>query len=302
MGSRIVTLMLDAGHHLTLWARRPASLDPFAGRVDVATSPAGVAEASELVGICVWDESGVNEVILGDGGVLAGMRTGGVVAVHSTISPAACRRLHAEAADRGVGLVDAAVSVGANLPRLLVMVGGDPAVVAQSHEAFESFGDPVAHLGPVGSGQIAKVVNNTLVAATVGLADDAIALGHDLGLDESAFAEALAVGSAGGTWSGLIARRRSGEVRPEIYLRVGRQGRRTRSGARSGGGDRPNARGPAARASRCRGVGLTLRPETSLHLQEVTSSRRPVRRGAGFRVERSGQRQSHPRLGHETRR
>ncbi len=216
MGSRIVTLMLDAGHHLTLWARRPASLDPFAGRVDVATSPAGVAEASELVGICVWDESGVNEVILGDGGVLASMRTGGVVAVHSTISPAACRRLHAEAADRGVGLVDAAVSVGANLPRLLVMVGGDPAVVAQSREAFESFGDPVAHLGPVGSGQIAKVVNNALVAATVGLADDAIALGHDLGLDESAFAEALAVGSAGGTWSGLIARRRSGEVRPKF--------------------------------------------------------------------------------------
>ena len=217
MGTRIVTLMLDAGHHLTLWARRPASLEPFAGRVDVATSPAGVAEASELVGICVWDESGVDEVILGDSGVLAGMRPGGVVAIHSTISPAACRRLHAAAVDRGVGLVDAAVSVGANLPKLLVMVGGDPAVVEQCREAFESFGDPVAHLGPVGSGQIAKLVNNTLVAATVGLADDAIALGHDLGLDESALAEALAVGSSGGTWSGLLARRRSGEVRPRQF-------------------------------------------------------------------------------------
>ena len=216
MGTRIVTLMLDAGHHLTVWARRPASLEPFAGRVDVATSPAGVAEASELVGICVWDESGVDEVILGDRGVLAGMRAGGVVAVHSTISPAACRRLHAATVDRGVGLVDAAVSVGANLPKLLVMVGGDPAVVEQCREAFESFGDPVAHLGPVGSGQIAKIVNNALVAATVGLADDAIALGHDLGLDESALAEALAVGAAGGTWSGLIARRRSGEVRPKF--------------------------------------------------------------------------------------
>ncbi len=92
MGSRIVTLMLDAGHHLTLWARRPASLEPFTGRVDVATSPAGVAEASELVGICVWDESGVDEIVLGDSGVLAGMGPGGLVAIHSTISPAACRR------------------------------------------------------------------------------------------------------------------------------------------------------------------------------------------------------------------
>ena len=48
--------MLDAGYHLTLWARRPASLDPFLGRVDVATSPAGVAEASELVDLCVGRE------------------------------------------------------------------------------------------------------------------------------------------------------------------------------------------------------------------------------------------------------
>jgi 3-hydroxyisobutyrate dehydrogenase len=209
MGSRIVTLMLDAGHHVTLWARRPASLEPFAGRADVAESPAGVAAASELVGICVWDENGVDEVVLGEGGVLSGMRAGGLVAIHSTISPAACRRLQAAAADRGIGLVDAAVSVGSRVPRLLVMVGGEPDVVGRCREAFESFGDPVAHLGPVGSGQIAKLVNNTLLAATVGLADDAIVLGRDLGLDETALAEALAVGSSGGTWSGLLARRGS---------------------------------------------------------------------------------------------
>ena len=216
MGSRIVTLMLDAGHHLTLWARRPASLEPFLGRVDVATSPAGVAEASELVGICVWDESGVNEVILGDGGVLAGMRP-----VASSRSTARSPLLHAVVCTQRRPIGCRAGGRGGERrrqsPKLLVMVGGDPAVVEQSREAFGSFGDPVVHLGPVGSGQVAKVVNNTLVAATVGLADDAIALGHDLGLDESALAEALAVGSAGGTWSGLIARRRSGEVALNHY-------------------------------------------------------------------------------------
>jgi 3-hydroxyisobutyrate dehydrogenase-like beta-hydroxyacid dehydrogenase len=169
-----------------------------------------------MVGICVWDEGGVEEVVLGDGGVLAGMRSGGVVAIHSTISPGACRRLHAAAADRGIGLVDAAVSVGAHLPKVLVMVGGEAEVVDQCREAFESFGEPVAHLGPVGSGLIAKLVNNTLLTATVALGDDAIALGRDLGLDETALAEILAVGSCGGTWSGLLARRRSAEVLPKF--------------------------------------------------------------------------------------
>lgn len=208
MGSRIVALLLDAGHHLTLWARRPVSLSGFATRSDTASSPAQVAQASELVGICVWDEHDVDEVLLGADGVLAGLRPGGAVAIHSTISPAACRRLQTEAARRGVGLVDAPVSVGSKQPKLLVMVGGDRTVVDRCREAFDSFGDPVLHLGPVGSGQVAKLVNNTLLAATVGLADDALALGRDLHLDEVALAEALAAGSSGGTWSALLARRR----------------------------------------------------------------------------------------------
>jgi 3-hydroxyisobutyrate dehydrogenase-like beta-hydroxyacid dehydrogenase len=85
MGSRIVTLLLDAGHHLTVWARRPASLEPFGGRCDLAASPAAVGETSELVGICVWDDHDVDEVLLGADGVFSGLRPGGVVAVHSTI-------------------------------------------------------------------------------------------------------------------------------------------------------------------------------------------------------------------------
>jgi 3-hydroxyisobutyrate dehydrogenase-like beta-hydroxyacid dehydrogenase len=209
MGSRIVTLLLDGGHHVTAWARRPASLEPFGGRCDRAASPAEVGARSELVGICVWDDHDVDEVLLGADGVFAGLPPGGVVAVHSTISPASCRRLHAEADRRGLGLVDAPVSVGSHLPKLLVMVGGDGNVVDQCRDAFDSFGDPVLHLGPVGSGQVAKLLNNTLLSATIGLGDDTIALGRDLDLDEEALAAALAAGSSGGTWSGLLARRRA---------------------------------------------------------------------------------------------
>ena len=207
MGSRIVTMMLDAGHHVTVWARRPASLEPFTQTSDIAESAAGVGAASELVGICVWDEHDVDEVLLGGTGVLAGMQRGGIVAIHSTISPAACRRLHAEAARHGVDLVDAPVSAASNRAKMLVMIGGDANVVDRCRPAFDSFGDPVAHLGPVGSGQIAKIVNNLLLAATVGLAADAVAFGRDLDVDEAVLAKVLAAGSSGGTWSGLLSRR-----------------------------------------------------------------------------------------------
>jgi len=207
MGTRMVELLLDAGHHLTLWARRPASLDPFASRCDSATSPFELGATSELVGICVWDEHDVDEVLLGDLGVFAGMRPGGIVAVHSTIAPAACVRLSDEATRHGLELIDAPVSVGNSLPKLLVMVGGEVRAVERCRQTFDSFGAPVLRLGPVGSGQIAKLVNNTLLAATAGLADDAIALGEALGLDAEALTKALSSGSSRGTWSTLLASR-----------------------------------------------------------------------------------------------
>jgi 3-hydroxyisobutyrate dehydrogenase len=216
MGTRMVEHMIDAGLHVTLWARRPASLEPFAGRAESASSPAEAAEASEFLGVCVWDEHDVDEVLLGDAGVLAGMKPGGVVAVHSTIAPGACERLRDEARGRRIDLLDAPVSFRSTLPKLLVMVGGDDDAVARSRVVMESFGDPVLHLGPIGSGQIAKLVNNTLLAATVALADDAIALGAGLGLDPIALTAALSAGSSSGTWSSLYAGRggamRAGQV------------------------------------------------------------------------------------------
>ena len=125
MGTRIVNLMLDAGHHLTLWARRPASLEPFVGRVDVAATPRQVALASDMVGICVWDEGDVEQVLVRDDGVLSGARPESVISIHSTISPASCLRFQDAAAAVGAQLIDATVSVGSNLPKLLVMVGGE---------------------------------------------------------------------------------------------------------------------------------------------------------------------------------
>lgn len=208
MGARIVNLLIDGGHNLILWARRPDSLRPFAGRADFASSPGEVARASDMVGICVWGADDVEEVVLGENGVLSGARPGTVIAIHSTISPAACRLLGVKTAAADTYLIDAAVSVGANLPKLLMMVGGDRPVVDRCRPGLEAVADPLLHLGPLGSGQMAKLVNNTLLAATIGLADDAIALGADLGLDAEALGTALAAGSARGTWSSFVNRPR----------------------------------------------------------------------------------------------
>ena len=206
MGARLVELLLAADHHVTVWARRAASTEPFAGRVDVAASPAEVGAASDVVGVCVWDEHDVESVLDGDSGVFAGLRAGGVVVVHSTIAPDACARFQARALECGFGLVDAPVSVGTNLPKLLVMVGGDAAAVERCQPVLDAMGEPVLHLGPIGSGQIAKLMNNCLLAAEIGLGADAVALGVDLGLDGAALAAALSAGSASGIWAGFVTR------------------------------------------------------------------------------------------------
>jgi 3-hydroxyisobutyrate dehydrogenase-like beta-hydroxyacid dehydrogenase len=206
MGGRMVELLLADGHHVTVWARRAASIEPFVGRVNVVDSPRAVGAASDVVGICVWDEHDCDNVLLGDNGVLAGIRPAGVVSLHSTIAPEACVRLEREAVTLGAGCIDAPVSVGSAMPKPLVMVGGDAASVGHARPYLDSIGDPVLHLGPTGSGQIAKLVNNTLLAAQIGLGVDALTVGAELGLDKPALVAALAAGSSRGVWSDFAAR------------------------------------------------------------------------------------------------
>jgi len=198
MGVRIADQIVEAGFPLAVWARRSASVEPYAGRPGVAIvdSPAAVGAASDVVGLCVWSDDDVEDVLLRDDGVLAGMAPGGIVAIHSTVSPELCARLAERAAAGGVAVVDAPVSARAMEKKLLVMVGGDDEPVARCRPLFTSFGDPVVHLGGLGSGQLAKLVNNVLLAAHIALADDALALGKALGLDEDQLAEALLRGSS----------------------------------------------------------------------------------------------------------
>jgi 3-hydroxyisobutyrate dehydrogenase len=201
-GGPMARRIIEANFPVTLWARRPGPLEPFAATpAATAGSAAELAAASDLVCVCVVDDAGVDEVVTGEHGVLAGLREGGVIAIHSTVHPDTCRRLGARAAEQGVRLIDAPVSgggMGAEAGRLLVMAGGDAATVEFCRPVFATYGDPVLHLGDLGAGQVAKLLNNLLFTANLSTAASTLSLGRALGIDPGLLAEVLTHGSAAG--------------------------------------------------------------------------------------------------------
>jgi 3-hydroxyisobutyrate dehydrogenase len=195
-GGPMARRIIEAGYPVTLWARRPGTLEPFADTAaKTAGSPAELAAASDLVCVCVRDDADTEEVV---DAVLGGLAAGGVIAVHSTVHPDTCRRLAERAQARGVRLIDAPVSGGApaaEAGRLLVMAGGDEETVDECRPVFASYGDPIVHLGPVGAGQVTKLLNNAAFTAHLGVAVSLLALGRSLGVDQLRLADVISHGS-----------------------------------------------------------------------------------------------------------
>jgi 3-hydroxyisobutyrate dehydrogenase len=136
------------------------------------------------------------------------MADGGIVAIHSTVHPDTCRRLAETAAGKGVSVIDAPVSGGAPAveeKRLLVMVGGQLDVVERCRPVFETYGNPVVHLGALGSGQVTKLLNNLLFTANVANAKTALDLGEALGVNASSLGDVLSRGSGNSSALGSIA-------------------------------------------------------------------------------------------------
>jgi 3-hydroxyisobutyrate dehydrogenase len=191
--------IIDQGFTTSLWARRPESTAPFEGSADILESPAGLAEAVDLVGICVLTDDDVEQVVLGPNGVIEGVRPGTVVVIHSTVHPSTCLRIAAALAATGTEVLDAPVSGGgpaAENHQLLVMVGGDPIVFNRARPVLASFGDPIVHLGPLGTGQMAKLVNNLLLTGMLSLVHQAVELGRTFGIEPAALLTCLQRGSS----------------------------------------------------------------------------------------------------------
>jgi 3-hydroxyisobutyrate dehydrogenase-like beta-hydroxyacid dehydrogenase len=195
-GAPMARRMIDAGLPTVLWARRAETLEPYRGTG--ATFAATIAELGaqvDHVGVCVVDDNDVRQVC---DQLIPAMRPGARIAIHSTIHPDTCRAVERQAAERGVRVIDAPVSGGspvAEVGALTVMIGGDPEVVAAARPVFETFGRLIVHLGDVGAGQAAKLVNNALLAANLGLVHNAVAGGVQMGIDRAALCELLKASS-----------------------------------------------------------------------------------------------------------
>jgi 3-hydroxyisobutyrate dehydrogenase len=195
-GGPMARRIVEAGFPLLLWARRPEALAPYSDTAaELVRDLADLGARSDHVGVCVLDDAGVREVV---GALLPTMRAGSRIAIHSTIHPDTCIALAKQAAERGVAVIDAPVSGGghgAAAGTLTVMVGGDAAVVDAARPVFETFSGLISHLGGVGAGQFAKLVNNSLMAANMALADAALGAGAALGLDRAALIELVKASS-----------------------------------------------------------------------------------------------------------
>lgn len=168
-----------------------------AGAVD-AGSPAGAAAAADLVLVVVVDDAQVTAVFSGPDGLLAGARPGTTIAICASVRPDTCRKLAAVAAASDVHVIDVALvggERGAEQGGLKLYCGGDEAVIEGCRRAFAAFAIDVCAVGDVGSGQVAKTVNNLLLWACLRADVEALRLGRALGVDPGKLRAFLSVGS-----------------------------------------------------------------------------------------------------------
>lgn len=207
MGAPMVQRLVAAGHRVRALGRTDPKRAAVAelGATPVATV-AEVADDADAVVLCVFTDEQVAEIAPD---LIAAMPSASVLVLHTTGSPRTAEALAARALARGVHVVDAPVSGGPYdiaAGTVTLWVGGTDEAVERARPAISAYGDPVLHVGPVGSGQKVKLVNNTLFAAQIGLVAEAARLGARLGVEESALLAALPHGSGASKAMGNIAR------------------------------------------------------------------------------------------------
>jgi 3-hydroxyisobutyrate dehydrogenase-like beta-hydroxyacid dehydrogenase len=194
----MVRRLVEAGHQVHAVGRDAEKRDAVAelGAIAVPTAAEAVRDA-EVTIVCVFTDDQVRELCPE---LIEAMHPGSVLVLHTTGSPSTAEALAQRGAARGVGVVDAPVSGGPHdiaAGTVTVFAGGDEDAVARARSVLECYADPVLHVGPIGSGQRVKLVNNTLFAAQIGLVAEGVRLGGQLGVDEATLLTALTHGSAG---------------------------------------------------------------------------------------------------------
>ena len=200
MGAAMAANLARAGFSVTAWNRSPRPQPDLEGLgVTIAATPADVARTTDVVVICVSDTPDVEAVLFGPDGAASADRPGQLVVDCSTISPSSTRDFAARLAKSGVALVDAPVSggsEGAQKATLTIFCGGNSADIERARPILEAMGRTITHVGPSGSGQAVKAVNQVILAGTyIGVAEG-IVLATKAGLDVEQVVAALGGGAA----------------------------------------------------------------------------------------------------------
>lgn len=200
MGRPMALNLIKHGHEMAVYARRPESAAPLAAAgASVHATPAEVARHAEVIFTMVTTSADVEEVVLGEAGVIHGAARGSVLVDMETISPAVAKKIAARLAEKGIDMLDAPVSggpMGAQQATLSIMAGGKPEVFERVRPLFECLGRTIVHLGDHGAGQITKACNQLALLVTAQGAAEALSLAKSCGLDPGKVREVMMGGVA----------------------------------------------------------------------------------------------------------
>jgi len=202
MGSRMAANLARAGYELTVFNRTRSTAEAWVTEHGgtVAATPAEAGAAGDVVVSVVVDGDQVRAVLLGDEGVAQGAAPGTLCVDMSTIAPAQTLAIGRELSGMGLKLLDAPVtgsSPKAQDGTLTIMAGGDAEDFARAAPLFEVMGDLVVHVGPLGQGEMVKVINNAVAAANATIVAEALLVGQATGVDLDALVQVMGKGSGG---------------------------------------------------------------------------------------------------------
>ena len=201
MGRGMANNLLKAGFKVRVWNRTASRMEPLVeAGAEAGSSPADVAAHSDIIVTCVSDTPDVERVLLGEDGVIHGAKPGSLVIDCSTISPQATKEFAAKLAEKGIHMLDAPVSggsEGAAKGTLSIMIGGDEDQFQRALPVLQAMGKTITHIGPIGSGQTVKLVNQVLVGGNCLAMCEALLLAQAGEVDLQKTYEAISQGAAG---------------------------------------------------------------------------------------------------------
>lgn len=210
MGRPMMQRLIAAGHSVRVHHRFDWEREEFTKDGAETTTDLGqVAEGADAVVVNLFSDDQVKEVVLADGGLAGAVEPGTIVILHTTSSPRTSEQLAARLEQRGARYVDAAVSGGPHdiaAGHITLFVGGSDEAWAQAQPYLSAYGDPIFHLGPVGTGMKVKLLNNAAFGAHIGIVSVLSRLAATLDLDEKTLYEAISHGSGNSAVVGMVRR------------------------------------------------------------------------------------------------